>query len=83
MTATLHANDASIVAAVMNRYHGRHGRTFVGDLVDEYVQQFDGAPIQEYVEVLVIKEALDELRRLDGVGPVANTSTSLAAGTER
>ena len=56
----------------MNRTHGRYERAFISQLVDEQVQQFEGAPIQDFVRVLVIKEAMDELRRLDAMQPVAS-----------
>jgi hypothetical protein len=72
MTVDLHAHDVSIVDVVMNRTHGRYAPAFVGRLVDERVQQFDGAPIQDFVRVLVIKEAMDELRRLDAPQTLAS-----------
>ena len=56
----------------MSRTHGRYDRAFIGQLVDEQVQQFDGAPIQDFVRVLLIKEAMDELRRLDAQQQLAS-----------
>jgi hypothetical protein len=67
MTTELNPHVASIVDVVMNRSHGCYGREFVRELVTEFVAEFDGAPVQDFIDVLVTKEAMDELRRLEAI----------------
>jgi hypothetical protein len=55
----------SIVDTVMERSHARWDIRLVRDLANEYVAEFEAAPVQDFVDVLVIKEVTDELRRLD------------------
>ncbi|HEX2785892.1 MAG TPA: hypothetical protein VHN36_20125 [Ilumatobacteraceae bacterium] len=38
--------------------------SFVRSLVVETAAEFDGVPVRDYVELLVTKQAADELRRL-------------------
>ncbi len=68
MTIDLHARDEVIVETVMNRSDSRFAQGVVRKIVVDYVQQFDGAPIQAYVPVLVVKKAIDALWRLDPSG---------------
>jgi hypothetical protein len=39
--------------------------------VADVAASFDEAPVQDYVVVLVMKEATDEMRRLDAIRPRA------------
>jgi len=47
-------------------------RPFVRAIVEGCVQGFDEAPIQDDVPLLVIRKAMDELRRLDPLGSTAS-----------
>ena len=71
MTNELTPHVASIVDEVMIRSHHGYDPEFVCDLVTRLISAFDGAPVQDYVDVLVIKQATAELRRLDALQPVA------------
>jgi hypothetical protein len=62
---------AAITVAVMKRSYGRFDEAFVAELVAGLTAKFEGAPVQDFVEVLVIKEAMDELRRLDELRPAS------------
>ncbi len=61
-----------IADALIARSHGKCDADFVRDLVAKVAVEFSGARVQDYVEVLVAKEAADELRKLDALGPVAS-----------
>ena len=63
---------ASIVDAVMIRSHDRWDRRLVRNLASRYLGEFDNAPVQQFVELLVIKEVLDELRRIDPLPSIAS-----------
>lgn len=65
MTVELHAHDADIVDEVMALSDSRYEHGVVSVIVEDCVEEFDGAPIQDYVPVLVIKKAMDELSGLD------------------
>ena len=67
-----HPHVASIVDTVMMRSQDRWDRGLICSLANEYVKELDGAPVQEFVEVLVIKEVMDEMRRMDALRPVAS-----------
>jgi hypothetical protein len=71
-TPEMRRHVTAIVDTVMERSHARWDVRLVRDLANEYVVEFDGAPVQDFVEVLVIKRVRDELRRLDAVHPVAS-----------
>ena len=45
---------------------------FISDLVTGLAAELDGARVQDFVEVLVIKEAMDEHYRLDEHWPAAS-----------
>ncbi len=55
-----------IVDAVMTHSRGRWDRQIVAGLVNESLETFASAPVQQFVEVLVEKGVTDELRRIDG-----------------
>jgi hypothetical protein len=72
MTDELNPHVAAIVDELMTRFHNGYDPGFVRDLVSRLVSAFDGAPVQDFVEVLVLKEATAELRRLDALQPIAS-----------
>jgi len=67
MTVNLHSHDQSIVDTVMNRSDSRYDQATVGEFVENSVQ-FNGAPVQDYVQVLVIRKVMEDLRRLEPLG---------------
>lgn len=58
-----------IVDSLVASTGGRHDAKFVRDLVYEIASQFDDAPVQDYLEVLVTKEAAERLRRVRDLQP--------------
>ena len=72
MNTTVNPHVAPVTEVVMQRSHGHFDEAFISDLVAGLTAEFDGAPVQDFVEVLVIKEAMDELRRLDELRLVAS-----------
>jgi hypothetical protein len=70
MATTTTTREASIVEVVMARSRSRYDREFVRRLVAGYIKNFEGARVRQFVDVLVIKQSIDELRRLDALRPV-------------
>ncbi len=68
------SRPTAIVDAVMMRSHGRWDRQVVIGLVNESLETFDCAPVQQFVEVLVEKGVTDELRRIDDLDVTPPTS---------
>ena len=64
-TVDLSPRIAPIAEALIARSNGRHDPEFLRRLVAEVAATYDGAPVQDYVVVLVTKEATDALRKLD------------------
>jgi hypothetical protein len=62
---------APIAEALIARSNGKYDAEYLRRLVAEVAAGFEGAPVQDYVDVLVSKQATDELRRLDGLRPRA------------
>ena len=62
----------SIVGAVMLRSGNRWDRSQVFSLARDYVKEFDGAPIQDFIEVLVTNHVMAELRRVDALRQLAS-----------
>ena len=60
-----------IAEALVEKSNGTFDVEFVRALVVRVAAGFEGAPVQDYVEVLVAKEASDELRRLRALRVVA------------
>jgi hypothetical protein len=58
---------APIAEALIARSSGRHDPEFVRRLVGDVAARYASAPVQDYVVVLVTKEATDALRRLDAL----------------
>ena len=71
-TAELDPKLESIVDSLLAKSNGAYDTAFVRDLVLNVAAEFDGAPVQDYVAVLVTKEATDELRRLHGLQSIAS-----------
>ncbi len=63
---------APIVDELVAKYRGRYDIEFLQILVANVATEFDGARVQDYVEVLVAKQAADELRRLDALHHVTS-----------
>lgn len=72
MNSPINPHVAPVIEVLMKRSHGHFDEAFISDLVTCLTAEFDGAPVQDFVEVLVIKEAIDELRRLDEHRPIAS-----------
>ncbi len=61
---------APVVQTLVAKSNGRYDTEFVRLLVANVATEFEGARVQDYIEVLVSKVATDELRRLDALQPV-------------
>jgi hypothetical protein len=59
-----------IADALIARSNGKYDEEFLRILVANVATEFDGARVQDYIEVLVAKEAADKLRKLDGLTPI-------------
>ncbi len=71
-TATLDPKLAPIVEKLVNQSNGAYDEAFIRELVLNVAAEFEGAPVQDYLAVLVAKEAADELRRLNGLRQIAS-----------
>jgi hypothetical protein len=69
-TAVLSPRMTPIAEALIARSNGKYDAEFLRILVANVATAFDGARVQDYVEVLVAKEAADKLRKLDGLTPI-------------
>lgn len=56
---------APIADALIAKSDGRYDERFLRTLVADVASDFEEAPVQDYVEVLVAKQAADVLRELD------------------
>ncbi len=71
MNATVLSTRMSPIAdALIARSNGKYDAEFLRILVANLAHQFEGARVQDYVEVLVAKEATDALRELDALRPL-------------
>jgi hypothetical protein len=70
-TADRSTRMALIADALIARSNGKYDEAFLRRLVANVAADFEGARVQDYVKVLVIKEATDELRKLDALRPRA------------
>ncbi len=61
-----------IADALIARSNGKYDPDFLRQLVAELAGEFDGARVQDYVEVLVAKQAADMLRELDALQPITS-----------
>jgi hypothetical protein len=56
-----------IVDGLVARSNGKYDAEFLRILVANVANEFEGAHVQDYIEVLVAKQARDELRELGGL----------------
>jgi hypothetical protein len=70
--AVLGPRMSPVADALIARSNGRYDEEFLRILVANMANQFEGARVQDYIEVLVAKAALDELRKLDAVEPISS-----------
>jgi len=56
-----------IVQDLMARSNGTFDEVFVQQLVLNIAAELEDAPVQDFVRILVAKEAADEMRRLRGL----------------
>ncbi|MEO8266029.1 MAG: hypothetical protein ABI706_11040 [Ilumatobacteraceae bacterium] len=56
-----------IADALIARSNGKFDEEFLRIVVANLAVEFEGARVQDYIEVLVAKEAADTLRKLDGL----------------
>ncbi|MCU1390916.1 MAG: hypothetical protein JWL72_4254 [Ilumatobacteraceae bacterium] len=71
-TMELDPKFASIIDRLVARSNGMYDADFVRHLVEHVAEDYKGAPVQDYVHVLVAKEAADELRRLHALDRIAS-----------
>jgi hypothetical protein len=67
LSAVLSPRLSPIADALIARSNGRYDDEFLRILVANVANEFEGARVQDYIEVLVAKRAADELRRLQGL----------------
>jgi hypothetical protein len=72
MSVELSPSLVTIADALIARSNGRHDADFVRGLVAQVAAGFEEAFVRDYVDVLIAKEAADELRRLDGLLAIAS-----------
>lgn len=60
-----------IADALIAKSNGKYDEQFVRVVVANVADEFKGAPVQDYIEVLVAKKAADELRKLDALLPTS------------
>ena len=70
--AVLNSRLFPIVDDLLAKSNGRYDVEFVRILVANAAREFEGAPVQDYVELLVAKQAADELRKVDGLHHVTS-----------
>lgn len=61
---------APIADALIARSNGKFDEEFLRILVANVATEFEDARVQDYIEVLVAKEATDKLRELDALMPI-------------
>ena len=71
MSAVLSPRLATIADALIAKSNGRYDDEFLRILVANVANEFEGARVQDYIEVLVVKRAADELRRLQGLRQIS------------
>ncbi len=70
--AALSTRMTPIADALIARSNGKFDEAFLRMLVANVATEFEGARVQDYVEVLVAKEATDQLRQLDALRPTTS-----------
>jgi hypothetical protein len=69
--AVLSPRMSPIADALIARSNGKYDDEFLRILVANVANEFEGARVQDYLEVLVAKEAADALRKLDGLKAIS------------
>ena len=63
---------APIADSLISRSNGAYDADFVRDLVAQIASEFEGVPVRDYIDVLIAKEAMDEMRRLKALNLVVS-----------
>ena len=71
-TALLSPRMSPIADALIAKSNGKFDEEFLRILVANVANEFEGARVQDYIEVLVTKQAMDELRRLDALRTITS-----------
>jgi hypothetical protein len=71
LSAVLSPRLAPIADALIAKSNGKYDDHFLRILVANVANEFEDAPVQDYVEVLVAKQAADELRKLDALQSIS------------
>lgn len=56
-----------IADSLISRSNGAYDPDFVRDLVAHIAAEFEGVRVRDYIDVLIAKEAMDEMRRLNAL----------------
>ena len=70
--AALSKRMTPVADALIARSNGKFDEEFLRILVANVATEFEGARVQDYIEVLVAKEAADQLRQLDALRPATS-----------
>jgi predicted nucleic acid-binding protein len=70
--AVLSPHLIPIADALIARSNGKYDAEFLRILVANVANEFEGARVRDYIEVLVAKEATDALRKLDALRPITS-----------
>ena len=71
-TALMSPRMSPIADALIAKSNGKFDEEFLRILVANVANKFEGARVQDYIEVLVTKQAMDELRKLDALRPITS-----------
>ena len=71
MSVVLGPRLSPIADALIAKSNGRYDDEFLRILLANVASEFEGARVQDYIEVLVAKRAADELRRLQGLRQIS------------
>jgi hypothetical protein len=71
-TAVLSPRLSPVADALIARSNGKYDAEFLRILVANVATEFEGARIQDYIEVLVAKEAADAMRKIDALRPISS-----------
>ncbi len=78
--AVLSARMSPIADALIARSNGKFDAEYLKILVANLAYEFEGARVQDYVEVLVAKEATDALRQLGALQPLTTEQRRFGGG---
>jgi hypothetical protein len=71
-SAVLSPRLSPVADALIARSNGKYDDELLRILVANVAIEFEGARVQDYIEVLVTKEAADKMRQLDALRPLAS-----------